>query len=105
MLIFIFAAMQQEWLKIIREVFEANGFLPIETPLVEREDNLVAKGGNPKEIYVLTRLLDADGDKSHSGNALRFDQTVPLALYVARHQNEIVFPFKSTNFPSSNFRR
>ncbi len=85
---------QQDWIRVITEVFEANGFMPITTPMVEREENLVAKGGDPKEVYVLKRLLDEDGDTSHSGNALRFDHTVPLALYVARHLNDIAFPFK-----------
>ena len=85
---------RQQWLAVIRRVFDANGFLPIETPLVERVDNLLGKGGNPKEMYALKRVLDEDGDDSHSGNGLRFDLTVPLALYVARHQNELAFPFK-----------
>lgn len=85
---------RQEWLHIIRSAFKSFGFIFITTPIVEREENLLGKGGNAKEMYVLKRLLDEEGDKSHSGNALRFDQTVPLALYVARHQNEITFPFK-----------
>ncbi|MCF7831257.1 histidine--tRNA ligase [Candidatus Gracilibacteria bacterium] len=84
---------RQNWLAVIRGVFEKNGFLPVETPLVEREENLLAKGGNPKEMYVLKRVQD-DDDTSHSGNALRFDHTVPLALYVARHLNELAFPFR-----------
>jgi histidyl-tRNA synthetase len=85
---------RQQWLQIIRKNFGSYGYQTIETPLVEREENLLGKGGNPKEMYVLKRLLDGENDKSHSGNALRFDQTVPLALYVARHRNEIAFPFK-----------
>jgi histidyl-tRNA synthetase len=85
---------RQQWLLIMSEAFKSFGFMPITTPIVEREENLLGKGGNAKEMYVLKRLLDEEGDKSHSGNALRFDQTVPLALYVARHQNEIAFPFK-----------
>lgn len=85
---------RQEWLHIISTAFKSFGFIPITTPIVEREENLLGKGGNAKEMYVLKRLLAEEGDKSHSGNALRFDQTVPLALYVARHQNEISFPFK-----------
>ncbi len=85
---------RQEWLQIISTAFKSFGFIPVTTPVVEREENLLGKGGNAKEMYVLKRLLDEEGDKSHSGNALRFDQTVPLALYVARHQNEITFPFK-----------
>jgi len=85
---------RQEWLHIISTAFKSFGFIPITTPIVEREENLLGKGGNAKEMYVLKRLLAEADDKSHSGNALRFDQTVPLALYVARHQNEITFPFK-----------
>jgi len=85
---------RQAWLHIISRSFQSFGFIPITTPVVEREENLLGKGGNAKEMYVLKRLLDEEGDPSHSGNALRFDQTVPLALYVARHQNEITFPFK-----------
>lgn len=84
----------QQWIAVIRDVFEKNGFMPITTPLVEREENLLSKGGNPKEMYVLKRILDEEGDSSHSGNALRFDHTVPLALYVARHFNDLSFPFK-----------
>lgn len=85
---------RQQWIKVISESFESFGFMPISTPLVEREENLLGKGGNPKEMYVLKRLLDDDGDDSHSGNALRFDHTVPLALYVARHFSDLTFPFK-----------
>ncbi len=83
------------WMREIAKVFESYGFLPIETPIIERTDNLLGKGGNPKEIYALDRLhgesLDKDDEKSR---ALRFDLTVPLALYVARHLNEITFPFR-----------
>ncbi|MCK5460982.1 histidine--tRNA ligase [Candidatus Gracilibacteria bacterium] len=85
---------RQRWIKTIAEVFEKNGFLPINTPLVEREENLLGKGGNPKEMYALKRILDEEGDISHSGNALRFDHTVPLALYVARNFNDLNFPFR-----------
>ncbi len=86
--------MRHHWIAVIQRVFEQYGFGPVTTPLVEREENLLGKGGNPKEMYVLKRLHDEAGDTSHSGNALRFDHTVPLALYVARHRNEIAFPFK-----------
>ncbi len=85
---------RQKWIEIITRTFHNHGFIFITTPLVEREENLLGKGGNAKEMYVLKRLLDEDGESSHSGNALRFDQTVPLALYVARHQNDLSFPFR-----------
>lgn len=87
-------AIRQKWIKTISETFSAHGFQPISTPLVEREENLLSKGGNPKEIYALKRIHDEGNDTSHSGNALRFDHTVPLALYVARHMNDITFPFR-----------
>ena len=85
---------QTQWLQIIQDTFSSNGFLSVNTPLVEREENLLGKGGNPKEMYVLKRLLDQEDNQSHTGNALRFDHTVPLALYVARHFSELTFPFK-----------
>ena len=87
-------ALRQQWIQTINQAFKRFGFISITTPIVEREENLLGKGGNAKEMYVLKRLLAESGDDSHSGNALRFDQTVPLALYVARHQNDIAFPFK-----------
>ncbi len=87
-----FEIVRQNWIRTIADIFEKNGFLPTETPIIERAENLIAKGGNPKEIYVLDRLLNTEvGNKK---NALRFDHTVPLALFVARHQNEITFPFR-----------
>ncbi len=85
---------KQQWVQTITHVFESYGFFPVTTPMVEREENFLAKGGNPKEMYVLKRLLDDETDTSHSGNALRFDHTVPLALYIARHLNDIRFPFR-----------
>lgn len=85
----------QLWKKTIAEVFEANGFPMLETPLVERSENFEAKGGNPKEIYVLDRLRREEAvDQDKDVRAIRFDHTVPLALYVARHFNELAFPFR-----------
>ena len=55
---------------------------------------LRAKGEVDKEIYVLERLHKDDQEKSDARLALHFDQTVPLARYVAQHFNELDFPFK-----------
>lgn len=67
----------------------------LETPLVERAENFEAKGGNAKEVYVLDRLLrDESGDQEKDPRAIRFDHTVPLALYVARNFNDLTFPFR-----------
>lgn len=72
----------------IRSVYEQYGFLPIDTPVIERADVIFAKigGETAKQIY---RFNKGDNDL-----ALRFDLTVPLARYVAEHSNDLVFPFK-----------
>jgi histidyl-tRNA synthetase len=86
---------RQRWIGIIKSVFEKHGFPQIDTPLVERAENFVAKGGNPKEIYILDRLLREEAvDQDKDQRAIRFDHTVPLALYVARHFNDLTFPFR-----------
>ena len=85
---------EQRWFDHIRQVFESYGFCSIETPSVEELDVISAKGEVDKEIYVLDRLhKDEDSDKD-ARLALHFDQTVPLARYVAQHFNNLVFPFK-----------
>lgn len=85
---------EQQWMDHIRRVFESYGFCSIETPSVEELGVLRAKGEVDKEIYVIERLHKDDDDKSESRLALHFDQTVPLARYVAQHFNELDFPFK-----------
>ncbi len=85
----------QQWKRTIAEIFEKNGFPMLETPLVERAENFEAKGGNAKEIYILDRLRREEAaDQDKDVRAIRFDHTVPLALYVARHFNELAFPFR-----------
>ena len=84
---------EQQWFDHIRRVFESYGFCSIETPSVEELGVLTAKGEVDKEIYVLERLHKEEGDKE-ARLALHFDQTVPLARYVAQHFNDLVFPFK-----------
>lgn len=75
-------------LDTIRGVYEHYGFLPIDTPVIERADVIFAKigGETAKQIY---RFNKGDNDL-----ALRFDLTVPLARYVAEHSNDLIFPFK-----------
>ncbi len=84
---------EQQWFDHIRRVFESYGFCSIETPSVEELDVLTAKGEVDKEIYVIERLHKDEGSKE-ARLALHFDQTVPLARYVAQNFNELVFPFK-----------
>ena len=72
----------------IEEVYQKYGFLPLDTPIVELSEVLLAKAGGEteKQIY---RFNKGDNDLS-----LRFDLTVPLAKYVAKRYNELIFPFK-----------
>jgi len=72
----------------IRETYESFGFLPLDTPVIEHSEVLLAKAGGEteKQIY---RFNKGDNDLS-----LRFDLTVPLARFVAMHKEELAFPFK-----------
>ncbi|MBW4563095.1 MAG: histidine--tRNA ligase [Mojavia pulchra JT2-VF2] len=89
-------------LDTIRRVFESYGFTPIETPAVERLEVLQAKGNQGDNIiYGIDPILppnrqaekDKAGETGSEARALKFDQTVPLAAYIARHLNELTFPF------------
>ncbi|MGB4057573.1 MAG: histidine--tRNA ligase [Alphaproteobacteria bacterium] len=89
---------EQLWMDHIRKVFESYGYCSIETPAVEELNVIQAKGGDggadvDKEVYVIERLHKDENDKE-ARLALHFDQTVPLARYVAQHFNDLVFPFK-----------
>lgn len=72
----------------ISRVYESNGLAPMDTPIIEKEEVLLAKsaGETSKQIYKFKK-----GDRNL---ALRFDLTVPLARYVAQYFNDLSFPFK-----------
>ena len=72
----------------IQRTYEKYGFLPIDTPVIESTEVLLAKAGGEteKQLYSFT--------KGDSNLTLRFDLTVPLAKYVAMHSNELSFPFR-----------
>lgn len=72
----------------LRRTYSLYGFTPLDTPLIEASEILLAKGGGDteKQIY---RFTKGDSDLS-----LRFDLTVPLAKYVALHYGELTFPFR-----------
>lgn len=72
----------------ITKSYEKFGFLPIDTPIIEMSEVLLAKAGGEteKQIY---RFNKGDNDL-----ALRFDLTVPLAKYVAQNYNNLAFPFR-----------
>ena len=74
--------------EILRTTYASYGFAPLDTPVIEDAQILLAKGGGEteKQIYRFT--------KGDSDLALRFDLTVPLAKYVALHYNDLAFPFR-----------
>ena len=78
----------EKMLEILRTTYASYGFAPLDTPVIEDAQILLAKGGGEteKQIYRFT--------KGDSDLALRFDLTVPLAKYVALHYNELAFPFR-----------
>ena len=75
-------------MEILRRTYSLYGFTPLDTPVIESSEVLLAKGGGEteKQIY---RFQKGDADL-----ALRFDLTVPLAKYVALHYNDLSFPFR-----------
>ena len=78
----------QRVMDVLRESYALYGFTPLDTPVIEASDVLLAKGGGEteKQIYRFT--------KGDSDIAMRFDLTVPLAKYVALHYGELTFPFR-----------
>lgn len=75
-------------MEVLRSSYGVYGFTPLDTPIIEASDVLLAKGGGEteKQIY---RFSKGDSDLS-----LRFDLTVPLAKYVALHYADLAFPFR-----------
>ena len=74
--------------EIIQKSYEKYGFLPLDTPIIEDANVLLAKAGGEteKQIYKLK--------KGENDLALRFDLTVPLAKYVTEYYDKLSFPFK-----------
>ena len=78
----------ERMMEVLRQSYSVYGFSPLDTPVIESAQVLLAKGGGEteKQIY---RFQKGDSDL-----ALRFDLTVPLAKYVAAHYANLTFPFR-----------
>ncbi len=78
----------ERMVELMRQSYALYGFTPLDTPVIEASEVLLAKAGGEteKQIY---RFNKGDSDLS-----LRFDLTVPLAKYVALHYAELSFPFR-----------
>ena len=72
----------------IQKTYEQYGFFPLDTPIIEDANVLLAKAGGEteKQIYRF--------EKGENDLALRFDLTVPLAKYVTQYYDKLSFPFK-----------
>jgi len=96
---------------VIKTQFERYGFLPIETPAMEKASTLQGKYGEEGDRLMFNILNSGEKVKkadvtaleenklgrftaSVSEKALRYDLTVPFARFVVQHQNELTFPFK-----------
>lgn len=80
----LFEQMKQK----IEKVYQKFGFLPLDTPILELSEVLLAKAGGEteKQIYRF--------DKGDTDISMRFDLTVPLAKYVAKNYGNLSFPFR-----------
>lgn len=96
---------------VIKKAFQTYGYLPIETPVMEKLSTLTGKYGEEGDKLLFKILNNGDylkkADKQalSEGNSsklvssiadrgLRYDLTVPFARFVTMHQNDISFPFK-----------
>ena len=78
----------EKMMETLRQSYSVYGFAPLDTPVIESAEVLLAKGGGEteKQIY---RFNKGDSDL-----ALRFDLTVPLAKFVAANYGSLSFPFR-----------
>ncbi len=98
---------------VIKKHFELYGFQSIYNPVFERLETLQGKYGDEGDKLLFKILnsgdyLDEKGleiienkpihygklTQEISSKGLRYDHTVPLARFVAQHQNDLTFPFK-----------
>lgn len=72
----------------IENTYQKFGFLPLDTPIIELSEVLLAKAGGEteKQIYRFT--------KGETDLSLRFDLTVPLSKYIAKNYGNLSFPFR-----------
>lgn len=96
---------------VIKKAFQTFGFVPIETPVMEKLSTLTGKYGEEGDKLLFKILNNGDFLSKADKNALsemnssklvssiadrgmRYDLTVPFARFVAMHQNDLTFPFK-----------
>jgi histidyl-tRNA synthetase len=84
---------RERMLGVFRRVFASFGYVPIETPHIERMEVLTGKGAGSDEV--LRQIFEVTNKGGTPGElALRFDLTVPLARFVAKNVDQLGTPFK-----------
>jgi len=84
---------RERMLAEFRKTFASFGFVPIDTPHIERMEVLTGKGAGSDEV--LRQIFEVINKGGEAGKlALRFDLTVPFARFVAKHVNDLGTPFK-----------
>lgn len=81
----------------LKIIYEKYGFSPLETRLVEPDTVINQKGVDNKELYILDKSYNDETIKANEKQQklfLRFDQTVPMARYVAENKKTLMFPYK-----------
>jgi histidyl-tRNA synthetase len=86
--------LEKKVMEAIANIFESYAFTPIETPVVERLEVLQAKDNQGDNLIYGVNPITPDGEVNDSGRGMKFDQTVPLAAYIARNLNDLSFPFQ-----------
>lgn len=79
--------------EIIKSNYEKFGFLPLDTPIIESSDVLLAKAGGDTEKQIYS-VINGDLKEEKSKLSMRFDLTVPLAKYVTLYYPQLTFPFR-----------
>jgi histidyl-tRNA synthetase len=88
-----------DWKEKVKEVYSLFGFMEFHPRPIESIEALQSKGGIAHQIYTLGRLQD----QTMTDLGLPFDRTIPLAIYIAAHRHELVYPFKRFDI-SHSFR-
>ena len=84
---------RERMLASFRKTFASFGFVPIETPHIERMEVLTGKGAGSDEV--LRQIFEVTNKGGEAGKlALRFDLTVPFARFIAKHVDTLGTPFK-----------
>ncbi|MCI5596431.1 MAG: histidine--tRNA ligase [Lachnospiraceae bacterium] len=95
--------LREHVLSMIKETYETYGFYQIETPVMERIENITGKQGGENEKLIfwimkrgaeLARAIEK-GTHEYADAGMRFDLTLPLSRYYANNCNVLPSPFKA----------